>query len=445
MKFEKFLFVNPPYDAVGVSESVSSVSITLALAMLAALCRRHHREVRILDLNLFSRWEDVFQQEVNKWRPDTVGITFTTPMAPLAAKLAEWAKDAGDIMVLGGGPHATGLPVETLTSGPFDAVAIGEAELAFEHLLIHRTLDRAEGWVSMRDVRPAANNIIHDLDTLPFAAVDLFEVDRYVYPARASRRNPVCLIETSRGCYGRCTFCNKNIFGSKLRRKSPSRVVDEMEYILASGYREIHLADDLFTADIQHAEAVCKQILDRDLQFPWVPRSGLRVDRVTPRLMKVMAEAGCYHIPFGIESGNQEILDRAQKGITVDQVRSAVRYAKDASMETTGYFMVGMPGDTLNTMRETLSFATTLALDYLKVGVCIPLPGTPMFSELEASGKLKTRRWDLYTYATPPWMIVDSEDVTPSSFEKLGIDGIPLIDLANKTMVRQENGSYALG
>jgi radical SAM superfamily enzyme YgiQ (UPF0313 family) len=386
----------------------------------------------------------VYRCELEQWHPDTVGITFTTPMAPLAAKLAMLAKKCGDIVVLGGGPHATALPVETLRSGPFDAIALGEAEVAFEQALLRHTINGIHGWASQENPASSRVSLLPDLDQLPFAAVDLFDVKRYVYPARASRKNPVCLLETSRGCYARCTFCNKNIFGFKIRRKSPTRVVDEMEYILSCGYREIHLADDLFTADMHHAEEVCREILRRNMHFPWVPRSGLRVDRVSPKLMEIMAEAGCYHIPFGIESGNQEVLDRIKKGITIDQVRMAVQYARSAGMQTTGYFMVGMPGETVHTMTDTLTFAVNLELDFVKVGVCIPLPGTPMFDELERSGRLKTREWALYTYATPPWDLVDSTELPPDVLGRLKINEIGIMDLANRTLVHKGSGQYVL-
>jgi radical SAM superfamily enzyme YgiQ (UPF0313 family) len=445
MKLSKFLLVNPPYEAVGVNESVSSVSITLSLAMLAGLCRRHERDVRIVDLNLEANWEEAYGRALSEWQPDTVGITFATPTAPIAARIARWTKDAGDITVIGGGPHATALPLETLRSGPFDAVAVGEGETAFEHALQTKRFEETAGWATPRTVVPTTAALIDNLDSLPFAAVDLFDSERYVYPKRACRQNPVCLLETCRGCYARCTFCNKNIFGYKLRKKSADRVVDEMQFILDAGYREIHFADDLFTADTRHAEAVCRRILERGLRFPWVPRSGLRVDRVTPQLMEVMAAAGCYHIPFGIESGSQEILDRIQKGITLQQVRDAVRYAKEAGMETTGYFMVGIPGDTAETMRQTLEFASSLNLDYFKVGVCIPLPGTPMFAELEREGRIRTRCWEMYTYSTKPWDIVSSKEVTHETLGALTINGIPLLNATNRTMVRQGDGTYALG
>lgn len=441
--FTKFLFVNPPYEAIGVSESVSSMSVVLSLAMLAALCRKHRRDVEILDLNLHSDWQSTYRSKLSSFKPDVVGITFTTPTVFLARQLVQISRESGSTFVIGGGPHATALPLETLSECGFDAIAVGEAEFAFENFLLDSHADNIPGWVTPGMSTYGSGLIVQDLDSLPYAAVDLFDVERYVYPDRASRRNPVCLIETCRGCYARCTFCNKNIFGFKLRRKSPKRVVDEMEFILNCGYCEIHIADDLFTADLRHASAVCREIIKRRLIFPWVPRSGIRVDRISAPLLKIMAEAGCYHVPLGIESGNQQILDRIKKGITLDQVRQAVASIRAAGMETTGYFMVGMPGETQETIKQTLDFSTGLKLDFIKIGVCVPLPGTPMFSELEQAGRLRTRDWGRYTYATPHWELVQS-DLTPDIFKQFTVSGIPLMEAANRTLIHEGGGVYGL-
>jgi len=269
---------------------------------------------------------------------------------------------------------------------------------------------------------------------LPFAAIDLFESEKYIYPRESARANPVCLLETSRGCYARCVFCNKNIFGYKIRGKSSKRVVDEMEFILSHGFQEIHFADDLFTADMRHAELVCQEIIDRGLRFPWVPRSGIRVDRVSPQLLDLMHRAGCYHIPFGIESGNQEILDSIKKGITVDQIRKAVSMAKAAGMETTGYFMFGLPGETRDTVLQTIDFAVELTLDHIKFGVTIPLPGTSLFEQLYDQGRLCTFDWSRYTYSTPPWEIYNHPSLDRETLEQIVFKGKKLLEIANKTV-----------
>jgi radical SAM superfamily enzyme YgiQ (UPF0313 family) len=443
MKTDTFLLVNPPYDNVGVTESVSSASVTLSIAMLAGLCRRKGRSVELLDLNVVGDWKATYVEALRRVSPDIVGITFATPLVGIANDLGIIAREMNAV-VLGGGPHASAMPLECLSGGGFDAVAMGEGEVAFEHLLDTNEVDGFPGWVTPRTLIPQAAEPCPDLDALPFAAVDLFDPADYHYPVRACRANPVCLVETSRGCYARCTFCNKNIFGWRIRKKTAERVVDEMEFILESGYGEIHIADDLFTAHYDHARKVCREILRRGLEFPWVPRSGLRVDRVRPDLLDEMRAAGCYHIPFGIESGVQATLDAINKGITIEQIERAVDMAKATDMETTGYFMIGIPGESTAAMQQTLDFAVSLGLDFVKVGVCVPLPGTPMFTMAKQMGLLRTEDWNRYTYSTPPWELSTAPEMSQESLRDLSIAGVELLNAANKTLVRQRDGSYGL-
>jgi radical SAM superfamily enzyme YgiQ (UPF0313 family) len=435
------LFVNPPYDAVGVGESVSSASIVLSIAMLAALARDSGFDVRIVDLNVVADWRAVYESVLDDFQPTLVGITFATPLADIARDLAKMAKSTGAFTV-GGGPHATAVPVECLSAGGFDALVVGEGELAYQAFLDGAEPDSLAGWLTTRKLIHSTAPPIEDLDGLPFAAVDLFNPEDYRYPERSSRANPVCLIETSRGCYARCTFCNKNIFGWSIRKKSARRVVDEIEFMLDAGYAEFHIADDLFTADFKHARGVCQEILRRGHVFPWVPRSGLRVDRVRPDLLELMAAAGCYHIPFGIESGDQATLDRIRKGITLEQVERAISMSKRTDLQTTGYFMVGIPGESQQAMQRTLDFAVSLKLDFVKVGICVPLPGTPMFAEVEESGALRTRDWARFTYSTPPWELLRNDEVSEESMRSLTIGRYNVLEVANRTLVRTEDGSY---
>jgi anaerobic magnesium-protoporphyrin IX monomethyl ester cyclase len=422
VKTDSFLLVNPPYENIGVTESVSSASVTLSIAGLAGQCRQYGRHVELLDLNVVQDWQGAYEQALARVRPDVVGITFATPLVGIASELGKIAQ-AYDSYVIGGGPHASAMPRQCITAGGFDAIAMGEGDNPFEHLLTTQEVNGCPGWVTSRTLIPQAAEPYPDLDALPFAAVDLFDPNDYLYPERACRANPVCLVETSRGCYARCTFCNKNIFGWKIRKKSASRVVDEMEFILESGYREIHIADDLFTAHYQHARQVCAEIQQRGLEFPWVPRSGLRVDRVKPDLLEAMRDAGCYHIPFGIESGVQETLNSINKGITIEQIEKAVEMVQLAEMETTGYFMVGIPGESTAAMQKTLDFAVGLDLDFVKIGICVPLPGTPMFTMAKEQGLLRTEDWNLYTYSTPPWELCTAPEMSEESLQGLAVGG----------------------
>jgi len=220
-------------------------------------------------------------------------------------------------------------------------------------------------------------------------------------PKIFARKSPLAFMETSRGCYSHCVYCNKNIHGYKLRQKSPRRVVDEMEYLLKLGFKEIHIIDDCFTADMKRAYEVCEEILRRGIKFPWYPRGGLRVDRVNRELLKIMKRAGCYRIPFGVESGSQRVIDVLKKNITIEQSANAVRLAKDVGFEVECYFMIGLPTETEEDILKSISFAKKIDPDYAKFAITLPFPGTEMFDGMLKSNRIKSFKWSEYNFASP--------------------------------------------
>jgi len=208
-------------------------------------------------------------------------------------------------------------------------------------------------------------------------------------------------METSRGCVFGCTYCNKTVFGRTFRAKSAPRVLDEMEYMLEQGFAEIHIMDDGFTTDLKRAKAICDLIVERGLQFPWALHNGIRVDRVDQEFLEKARKAGCYVVTFGIETGDPEILKRIQKGTTLDQARQAIQWAKEAGLETLTYFMIGLPGETEESMKRTIDFALELDATYSKVSILLPLPGTPLFQEFQEKGYLKSKEWAFYNQHDP--------------------------------------------
>jgi radical SAM superfamily enzyme YgiQ (UPF0313 family) len=176
---------------------------------------------------------------------------------------------------------------------------------------------------------------------------------------------------------------------------------------LSLGFREIHLADDLFTADLPRVKRICLAIIRSGLDISWYPRAGIRVDHVDRELFELMKRAGVWSVPFGIESGNENILQRIGKGITPDQVRKAVELAKSVGLTTEGYFMIGHPDETEKTIQETIRFSVSLGLDYAKFTINTPLPGTPLFEEWDRAGVIKTKDWSKYNFHTPPKELYD--------------------------------------
>jgi len=423
----KIILINPDYyeDIFSQSKARSAISrgtTPLGLACIAASLLKDGHKVRVLDLNLADNPDDLFLAAVRNDKPDFVGITATTPLIKKAYHLASVVKQVSrDIPVIVGGPHASALPEDVLKESGIDCVVKGEGDFTFS-LVADKGFCRSVPNIFYKDREEIKsseiqNEAIRDLDQLPFPAYELFDIKRYYQPRISSRKAPLGYLETSRGCYGRCIFCNKNIHGYKMRLKSVSRVVDEMERMLGLGFREIQIIDDLFTADMNRAYAICEEIIRRGLKFPWYPRGGIRVDRVNPGLLKIMKRAGCYRIPFGIESGSQRIIDNIGKRISLAQAEEAVEMTKQAGLETECYFMLGLPGESEDDLKKTIEFSIRLNPDYAKFAITIPLPGTKMFDDMSSRGQIKTRDWDKYNFAISPKELYDHDTLSWETIE----------------------------
>lgn len=399
-----------PHSAIEVfKESKISVVIPripyISLAALAGVLLKDGHSVKILDLSIS---ENPFEDLINTlegFQPDFAGITFTSGLSKEAGELATQTKIFNNsIKTIAGGAHSSIFPREVLEKYDFDFAVFGEGENTLLELVAGNDLLTIKG-LAFKDsqgkiIVNEARELIEDLDSLPYPAYYLYNAKNYHSPKVTSRKSPVAAIETSRGCPYSCIFCSKHIFQRKFRAKSAKRVVDEMEIILNLGYKEIHIWDDCFSADLNHAKEVCDEILKRKLKFYWNIYNGIRVDRVDEELLRKLKEAGCYRISFGIESGDQSILDHAKKGVTIEQIRNAVKLVKKVKIEALGFFMIGLPGETPQTINKTIALAKELDLDLIKIGIATPLPGTEFFNEWETRNLIRSHDWADYVLHT---------------------------------------------
>ncbi len=405
-KRKKVLLVCPASAIEVFAESKIRVAIPLvpyiSLASLAGAALADGHQVRILDLSVSRNPADELAQNLTVFRPNFVGVTFTSFLYREAKDIAAATKKNNRAVVtIAGGVHSSVLPRETLEDSEFDMAVYGEGELTLKEIINGVPREEIAGLAFKQGSKIVVNRpraLMDDLDRLPFPAWHLYDLGRYRVPRINARRNPVGAIETSRGCPFQCIFCNKSVFGSRFRVKSPPRVVDEMAAMLRAGFREIHIWEDGFATNPDHAKAVCDEIVRRGLKFPWNVYNGIRIGRLDEELFRKLKQAGCYRVSLGIESGSQEILDRVNKGITLDQVRNTVSLARSAGVETLSFFLVGLPGETEETMRRTIDFARELGCDLNKVGIATPIPGTPMFEEYERKGLIETRDWARYSF-----------------------------------------------
>lgn len=408
MTMKRVLFILPPshemYARAKVKVAVPERP-SLTFATLAAPLIQAGHEVEVLDLDMVKAPAEQLEKKLNEFSPDYVGMTCTTPLVYKVQHIASVVKRHNpNTIVIAGGPHPSSFPEDTLTDSDLDMICIGEGDFTLEEIVSGADLSTVNG-ICYREateiiVNPVKEHIA-DLDRLSFPAWGLFNLKNYKVPPLLCRKNPVGTMETSRGCVFGCTYCNKNIFGRTFRVKSAKKVVDEMEYMLDVGFREIHIMDDGFTTDIDRAKQICDLIVERGLKFLWNLHNGIRVNRVDREFLEKARDAGCYGITFGVESGDQTILNNIHKGTTLEQIRQAFKWTKEVGIETLAFFMLGLPGETEESMQRTIDFAKELDPDYTKASILLPLPGTPMFSDFEREGYIKSKDWSLYNQHDP--------------------------------------------
>lgn len=386
--------IKPPTSAIyGDLKAIAPEYPPLGLAYLAACLEQAHHEVRIRDLSI----EPFDIGEIRRFRPHIIGVSANTPTADIAYKLVDDMRaELPDVLFVLGGPHPTAMPDEALEHA--DIVVRGEGELTLLEVADGHPLKGIDG-ISYRlgtgRVHNPDREFCTDLDSFPFPARHLLKMDRYHY--LGARKYPITNIITTRGCPYRCTYCNKNIAGYKFRARSVANIMAEIDYLVAElGIKEIHISDDTFTLDKQRVHELCAELKERNYDLAFYPHNGFRVDTVDYELLKDMKEAGFYAMVFGVESGNQQVLDSIQKGITLDQVRDAFRVAKQLQFETWGFFILGLRGETKETAMDTIRFAIELDPDVAKFQILVPYPGTPDYELLK--GRMRVTSWSDYLF-----------------------------------------------
>ncbi|MFA6433251.1 MAG: radical SAM protein [Elusimicrobiales bacterium] len=419
---KRILLLAPSYGFIYKGSMIkpgAMYSPHLGLATIAGALTTDGHSVRIVDLN--KQTDETLLSELKDFKPHYAGLSFTTILAEESFRLARLVKNAdGGVLLIAGGVHPTSMPLDVLESSVFDLVCQGEGDESVVEIVRGTPLEEIPGIAFKRGgkchVAPR-RQLIRDLDSLAYPAWELFDLSRYHTTELLTKANPAGWIETSRGCPYGCVYCNKNVFGKSFRKKSAARVVAEMSRMLDLGFKEIHIADDCFTVDLDRAKEICREILRKNLRFPWATVTGIRADRVDQELLTLMKQAGCYRVFYGIETGSAEILKLINKGETLGEIRQAVTMAKKAGLEVYGFFMLALPGDTEKTMQETIEFARELDLDMAKAAITIPLPSTPYFEELDRAGRIKKKEWskynlyfparDLYTHPNLDWAVVE--------------------------------------
>ncbi len=374
------------------------------LYVAASLTRAGH-EVRLLN-GAFLSHEEILDG-VAAFRPQWLGVYATTFGWTQAERTARDVKERHPgVFACAGGPYPIAAPERCLAEGgAFDAVVTGEGERTVVEMLDR--LGRGEGLdgvlgVTFRDrggVRAnAPRPLLANLDELPFPDRTLLgDANRYLPPPAMYRRKPVAVVQTSRGCQRRCIFCFQidRERRSGVRYRSVESVVDEIEACLRQGFREIKFIDDTFAQDRQRAMRLAAEIRRRRLDFTWF--CSACVNQVDRELLQAFRDAGCWAILYGVESGVQRNLNTLRKGTTLGQVRSAVRWAKEAGLRVQTTFVLGIPGETVQEALRTIDFACEIDPDMASFHALAPFPGTWLYDHASELGTISEDLRD-YTY-----------------------------------------------
>ncbi len=357
----------------------------LGLSYIAASLQQAGHEVQLIDCTFLERSEALEKAKLIK--ADVVGIYCMVTMVDECAWFAGQLRSQSKLLVAGG-PLPTCDPEPFLSH--FDVVVRGEGEQTMLELLQAQkdgtAMDTIPGIVYRTDPAwPAKGRLVYtperkftkELDRIPFPARELLPNESYIRQGRKKYGWSITTVMSTRGCPYRCEFCSNVVFGGSYRERSAQNVVDEIEAALALGYDRISFADDVFTMKMERVVRVCREIRRRGLKFNWECLG--RVDAIDYPTAMEMKAAGCTRIYFGIETGNEQMLERMNKKITLDEARRAVTAAHQAGLQVGAFFILCYPGDTDDTVLETLHFTTSLPLDYLGLSMPYPLPGTDLY------------------------------------------------------------------
>ncbi len=409
-----------------------NVYVPLGLAYIAAVLEPMGDSVEIIDLNVRKVGDSDLRKKVIG--ADIVGITGMITEYEEVLRLVGVVKEAnGEAKVVLGGPLATTLPQELLQVSLADFIVTGEGEKTIVSLVSALkqgdSVSDVKG-IAYRDGERVVINgpaeLITDLDTIPFPARHLLNMNRYLknhfesfgLKIKGFGKIKSTNLISSRGCPYNCTFCFRGMWGHKWRGRSPENIIDEMELLYQSyGVNGFFFNDDTFVLDKKRIFEFCQLLPVRKLDVAWYCNG--RVNLMTKEMLEAMYDAGCRGIAYGLESGNEQILSSMKKKITLDRVREVVRWTKEAGINITGYFMIGMLAETRNTIRQTMDFARELELDFYGFSITNPLYGTELYDSARETGlipenKTPLRDWSLYVNAN---LTQDCSDADLAAFE----------------------------
>jgi radical SAM superfamily enzyme YgiQ (UPF0313 family) len=381
----------------------------LGIAYLGAYLKSKGYNVILIDAETQGLSNQQILQRCNAFHTDIYCISATTIVFYKAVELARYLKaQTPSIPIIAGGPHISCSPISSMEYGCFDVCVFGEGEITL-YEIVHalengRGLSDIDGIVYRegdRVIKNAGRLMIKDLDTLPFPARELLPpLSNYLPPPINYKMVPCATILTSRGCPYNCTFCDKNTFGSIYRIRTAENIIEEIKHLIHHhNIKEIAFVDDTFNINNERLNKLFALMKSNNINLPWTCMA--RINTASYEQLKAMKQANCWHISFGIESGSQDIINIIKKGIDLDHARKVIKWCKEIGLQTKGFFMIGHPGETKQSIQETIDFGLSIPLTNIVVTINTPFPGSWNYDNAKTYGSMPDIDWSIYNMWTP--------------------------------------------
>ena len=361
----------------------------LGLGYLASYAQKFGHKVLIIDALRDNLSNEQVVEKINAAGISAVGITCLSAFYNEVVELSKMLKAEGKKVFIGG-IHPTFMPKQTLIDTGADYVSLGEGEISLKKLL-DANFDGTgiQGIYNLENLpdKPIKGEKVENLDDLPMP--DWGQISPKSYPraphGAVTKNYPIGIIITTRGCPYGCKFCaSPNFYDRKIRFRSPKNVVDEIEYLVKNyGVKEIHFEDDNFTLKRSHAYEVCKMIVDRKIKITFTCPNGIRADKVDKEVLLMMKKAGCYCFAYGIESANPQILKNINKDEDIETIKKSIDIAADCGIDCVGFFIFGLPGETKQSIEQSINFALSSKLTRAQFMILDVLPGCNLYDDLD--------------------------------------------------------------
>jgi radical SAM superfamily enzyme YgiQ (UPF0313 family) len=394
----------PPYD----------------LLSIAAILEKGGFEIKLIDSQVDERQWSKIKEDIKNFSPDLTFMVTSTPSITYDLSAAKAIKELTRCKTVLCGPHISYFSKKIINEKYIDFLIRGEPEITALELV--KTLDKKKNLRHVQGLTYKENKkikenkerpLIENLNKIPFPSHNLVPLRNYYSPL--VKKTPFILTMSSRGCPFNCIYClSAYIYKRKFRPRSAKNVVDEMIYAKKLGVKSVIFFDDTFTIDKKRVLEICKEINRRRLDIEWICDS--RVDTVDKEMLNTMKMAGCRLILYGVESGSQEILNNIKKGITIAKIRQTFALTKQVGIEALAFFILGLPGETKETIKQTVHFAKELDPDYVQFTIATPYPGTEFYDLVKRKKWLLSKKWSDYDMAGHS--VVRTEKLKPKDIEK---------------------------